>query len=67
MTAGAPTEDEILKVIEPRFGSPNLARDWFDTEPLPGFRGATARQIVAAGNGQWVLDYIAAVDAGIFA
>jgi hypothetical protein len=67
MTAVAPTEDEILRIVEPRFGSPDLARRWFDTEPLPGFNGATARQLVAAGRGQWVLEYIAAVDAGIFA
>lgn len=67
MTSAVPNEDEILRVVEPRFGRLELARSWFETEPLPGFGGATARQLVEAGHGQWVLDYIAAVDAGIHA
>lgn len=63
----APTREEIMKIVEPRFAQPELAHAWFETEALPGFSNATARQLVEAGRGQEVLDLIAAVDAGIFA
>lgn len=67
MSDAAPAKDEILRVIGPRFDQPELARAWFEGEPLPGFSGATAKELVEAGRGQEVLDYIAAVDAGIHA
>lgn len=61
----APTSEDIMRVVEPRFERVELARAWFETEALPGFSGATAQQLVESGRGQDVLDYIAAVDAGI--
>ena len=67
MSNTTPSKVEILQVVEPRFERPQLALDWFNTEFLPGFSGATARDLVEAGRGQEVLDYIAAVDAGIHA
>ena len=62
-----PGKDKILNVVEPRFARSQLALEWFNTEYLPGFSGATARDFVEAGRNQEVLDYIAAIDAGIHA
>jgi len=52
-------------LIEPRFGSAKRARHWFEKEPLPGFSGQTAEQLVQAGRTEEVRDFLAAVDAGI--
>ena len=40
---------------------------WYRSEPLPGFSGQTAMQLVRSGRADDVLDYIDAVDAGVFA
>ena len=58
---------EILNKIEPRFGSDLIAYAWYRSEPLPGFSGQTAMQLVRAGRAADVLEYIDAVDAGVFA
>lgn len=58
---------EVLNKVEPRFGSPLIAYAWFRSQPLPGFSGQTAMQLVQAGRVNDVLDYIDAVDAGIYA
>lgn len=58
---------EILNKVEPRFGSALLAYAWYRSEPLPGFDGRTAMQLVQEGKAHQVLDYIDAVDAGVFA
>ena len=58
---------EIVNKVEPRFGSALIAYAWFRSEPLPGFGGQTAMQLVRAGHADWVLEYIDAVDAGIHA
>ncbi|CCF22226.1 conserved protein of unknown function (plasmid) [Pseudorhizobium banfieldiae] len=58
---------EVLNKVEPRFGSELMAYAWFRSEPLPGFDGRTAMQLVQEGKAQQVLEYIDAVDAGIFA
>lgn len=58
---------EILNKVEPRFGSALMAYAWYRSEPLPGFSGQTAMQLVRAGRAHEVLDYIDAVDAGIHA
>ena len=58
---------EVLNKVEPRFGSALIAYAWYRSEPLPGFDGRTAMQLVQAGQAQQVLDYIDAVDAGVFA
>jgi hypothetical protein len=67
MREAAPRKDEILQVLVLRFERPEFALQGFNTEPLPGFSGAKAYDLVAAGRGQEVLDFIAAVDAGIHA
>ena len=57
---------EILNKVEPRFGSELMAYAWYRSEPLPGFDGCTAMQLVQEGKAQQVLEYIDAVDAGVF-
>ena len=58
---------EVLNKVEPRFGSELMAYAWYRSEPLPGFDGRTAMQLVQDGRAQQVLEYIDAVDAGVFA
>ena len=59
--------DDVLKVIEPRFMSAQLAYTWYQSEPLPGFGGRTAMQLVAEDRALEVLKYLDAVDAGVYA
>jgi Protein of unknown function (DUF2384) len=58
---------EIVNKVEPRFGSALMAYAWYRSEPLPGFSGQTAMQLVRSGRAEEVLDYIDAVDAGAHA
>jgi hypothetical protein len=58
---------EILNRVEPRFGSALIAYAWYRSEPLAGFGGLTAMQLVRDGRAAEVMDYIDAVDAGIHA
>jgi hypothetical protein len=58
---------EVLNKVEPRFGSALMAYAWYRSEPLPGFSGQTAMQLVRRGRADEVLDYIDAVDAGVHA
>jgi hypothetical protein len=58
---------EIINKVEPRFGSGLIAYAWYRSEPLPGFSGQTAMQLVRNGRADDVLDYIDAVDAGLYA
>ncbi|WP_439632348.1 antitoxin Xre/MbcA/ParS toxin-binding domain-containing protein [Shinella sp.] len=58
---------EIINKVEPRFGSALMAYAWYRSEPLAGFSGMTAMQLVRNGRADEVLDYIDAVDAGIHA
>jgi hypothetical protein len=58
---------EVINKVEPRFGSALIAYAWYRSEPLSGFSGQTAMQLVRNGRAGDVLDYIDAVDAGIHA
>lgn len=58
---------EVINKVETRFGSPLIAYAWYRSEPLVGFSGQTAMQLVKAGRASDVLDYIDAVDAGVYA
>ena len=58
---------EILNKVEPRFGSSLVAYAWYRSEPLAGFSGQTAMQLVRDGRSADVLDYVDAVDAGVHA
>jgi hypothetical protein len=44
-----------------------MAYAWYRSEPLAGFDNRTAMQLVQEGRAQQVLDYIDAVDAGLYA
>jgi len=56
---------EILNKVAPRFGSELVAYAWYRSEPLAGFDGRTAMQLVRDGHAADVMDYIDAVDAGV--
>lgn len=58
---------EVINKVEPRFGSTLMAYAWYRSEPLPGFSGQTAMQLVRGGRAKEVLDYVYAVDAGVHA
>lgn len=58
---------EILNRVQPRFGSELMAYAWYRSEPLAGFGGQTAMHLVREGKAEEVMDYIDAVDAGVFA
>lgn len=58
---------EILNRVEPRFGSTLIAYAWYRSQPLPGFGGKTAMTLVTEGRASDVLEYIEAVDAGVYA
>lgn len=58
---------EIINMVALRFGSKMIAYAWYRSEPLPGFSGRTAMQLVREGRANEVLEYINAVDAGIYA
>ncbi len=58
---------EVINKLEPRFGSALMAYAWYRSEPLPGFSGQTAMQLVRNGRADDVLDYIDAIDAGVHA
>lgn len=58
---------EVLNKVQPRFGSELMAYAWYRSEPLAGFDGRTAMQLVQEGKAQQVLEYIDAVDAGVYA
>ena len=58
---------EILNRVEPRFGSALIAYAWYRSEPLAGFGGLTAMQLVRDGQAVEVMSYIDAVDAGLHA
>jgi hypothetical protein len=58
---------EILNRVEPRFGSALIAYAWYRSEPLAGFGGLTAMQLVRDGRAAEVMDYIDAVEAGVHA
>ncbi|HEX8047515.1 antitoxin Xre/MbcA/ParS toxin-binding domain-containing protein [Rhizobium sp.] len=58
---------EVVNKVEPRFGSALMAYAWYRSEPLPGFSGQTAMQLVRNGRADEILDYIDAVDAGVHA
>ena len=55
---------EVLNKVQPRFGSALIAYAWYRSEPLAGFDGMTAMQLVREGRVSDVLDYVDAVDSG---
>lgn len=58
---------EVLNKVEPRFSSALIAYAWIRSQPLPGFSGKTAMQLIQDGRAEEVLEYVDAVDAGVYA
>jgi hypothetical protein len=58
---------EILNRVTPRFGSALIAYAWYRSEPLPGFGGLTAMQLVQDGHAAQFMEYVDAVEAGVHA
>ena len=58
---------QVLNKVQPRFGSELVAYAWYRSEPLSGFGGRTAMQLVQDGKAKLVLEYVDAVDAGVHA
>lgn len=56
----------VLERLRPRFGSLDEAVEWYASSPVPGFSDATAMSLVHSGRGGEVLDYVNAVDAGVW-
>jgi hypothetical protein len=58
---------EVVNKVETRFGSALMAYAWYRSQPLSGFSGYTAMQLVRDGRADEVLEYIDAIDAGVHA
>lgn len=58
---------EIINLVTPRFGNSVMAYAWYRSAPLAGFSGSTAMQLTREGRAAEILDYIEAVDAGVYA
>ncbi len=58
---------EVINKVEAHFGSALMAYAWYRSEPLSGFSGHTAMQLVRYGRTYEVLEYIDAIDAGVHA
>ncbi|MDQ2861301.1 MAG: MbcA/ParS/Xre antitoxin family protein [Pseudomonadota bacterium] len=57
----------ILIMAAEMSGTLERAALWFKHQPLPGWSGKTARDLVTQGAAQQVLDYLEATRAGVFA
>ena len=60
-------DDEMLKRLLPRFKSEREAAAWYRTQPIAGYGGQTAADLVSLGHAQDVLEFLDAVDAGVYA
>lgn len=56
---------EIIDKMVPRMGSAVMAFAWYRSQPISGFSGRTAIQLVSEGRAMEVLNYIDAVDVGV--
>ena len=54
-------------LIAPRVATKELAAEWYDTQPVPGYGELTAQQLVQQGQGKEIAKFLTAVDMGIFA
>lgn len=57
---------EVLNLVASRFDSPIAAYIWYRSEALSGFSGLTAAKLVAQGRVADVVEYLDAIDAGIY-
>lgn len=56
---------DVLGKVEPRFDSVIMAYAWYRSEPLAGFSGQTAMELVLRDRTEDVLTYIDAVNGGV--
>lgn len=56
----------VITKVRSRFATDAAAWVWYGTEELIGFSGKTPAQLVAEGRVREVLDYLEAVDAGVY-
>lgn len=64
-----PSEDIFAKIMNRLIGligNPKTAFLWFETETIHGLGNATAKQLLAMGQGDKVLDYLDGVVSGAF-
>jgi len=57
----------ILMLAEEMAGSEQRAAIWFKHQPLPGWAGKTASDLVDEGKADQVLAYLEAVRSGVYA
>ena len=57
----------ILELAAEMALSPDAAEAWFSNQPIPGWAGKTARDLVREGKAQAVIDYLHAVRHGVYA
>ena len=57
----------ILAASAEMAGDESRAAIWFKHQPIPGWSGKTAYDLVAEGNAPLVLEYLEAVKAGVHA
>lgn len=57
----------IIALASEMAGDDQRAAIWFKHQPIPGFGGKTARDLVGAGKADTVIDYLESVRAGAYA
>lgn len=57
----------VLNKVAPRFDSLLMAYAWYRSETIPRFGGCTVEQLVRKGKTHRILEYIDAIDAGVYA
>lgn len=57
----------ILALATEMTGEEGRAAIWFKHQPIPGFAGKTAQDLVRAGQAQAVMDYLDGVRSGVYA
>lgn len=60
-------ERRIMALAAEIAGDEQRAKHWFRQQPIPGFAGRTARDLVRDGEADAVVDYLESVRAGTFA
>ena len=58
---------EVLNTVEQRFRSKLMAYAWYRSEPLAGFGGQTAMQLVCKDRSEDILNFVDAIDCGLHA
>jgi uncharacterized protein (DUF2384 family) len=57
----------ILAIAEEMAGDRQRAITWFEQQPIPGWAGKTAYELVQEGKADKVFDYLEEVKAGVYA